>query len=329
MKVLITPIQLTGLQGEFLTVLQQAGFDTVFASRPAHLTEDELIRDLTGATAVLAGSEPYSRRVLAASPQLRVVARAGVGYDAVDVPAATDHGVVVTITPGANHDAVAEHALAMILAFTKDLFAKNRALKAGQWPREPNLPLRQQTLGIVGLGRIGKAMAQKARCLSMRVLTHEIAPDHTFLREHGVELVPFEQLLAEADFVSMHVPLTPVTRQMINRRALHLMKPSAFLINTARGGVINEDDLLEALKAGRIAGAGLDVFAKEPAGKHPLLELDNVIATPHTAGVDWRSRDEMALRAARAIVRLLKGEWPAEQVVNPDVRTAFEHRNRV
>lgn len=326
MKVLITPIQLTGLQGGFLQTLQEAGFDTVFASRPAHLSEEELIRDLAGSSAVLAGSEHYSRRVIASAPQLRVIARAGVGYDAVDVAAASDHGVIVTITPGANHDAVAEHALAMILALAKDLLRKNQALRAGQWPREPNLPLREQTLGIIGLGRIGKALARRALALDMRVLAHEIAPDHAFVQQHRVELVALETLLAASDFVSLHVPLTTVTRQMINHRTLSLMKPSAFLVNTARGGVINEDDLCAALKAGRIAGAGLDVFAKEPAGKHPLLELDNVIATPHTAGVDWRSRDEMALRAALAIVRLLRGEWPADQVVNPDARTAFEQR---
>jgi D-3-phosphoglycerate dehydrogenase len=190
------------------------------------------------------------------------------------------------------------------------------------------LPLREQTLGIVGLGRIGKALALRARGLDMRLLACEIAPDQAFLRQHPLELVPFEELLARSDFVSLHVPLTPLTRQMINRRTLSVMKPSAFLVNTARGGVINEEDLLEALKEGRIAGAGLDVFAREPAGKHPLLELDNVIATPHTAGVDRRSRDEMAWRAAQAIVRLLRGEWPAEQIVNPDVKSAFEQRRR-
>lgn len=326
MKVLITPIQLTGLQGEFLKVLQDARFDTVFTTRTAQLSEQELLEDLPGCAAVLAGSEPYTRRVIASMPDLRVIARAGVGYDAVDMAAASDHGVVVTTTPGANQDAVAEHAMAFILALAKDLIPKNQAMKAGRWPREPNIPIREQTLGIVGLGRIGKSIAVRAAAFGMRLLACEIAPDRAFVAAHKMPLVSFEELLAKADFVSMHVPLTPLTRRMINRDSLALMKPSAFLINTSRGGVIDEEALLEALKAGRIAGAALDVFAREPAGKNPLLALENVIATPHTAGVDFRSRDEMALRAAQSIVHLLRGEWPAEQVVNPDVKALFEKR---
>src|SRR5438067_3659196 len=161
-QVLIAPSTLAGIDAPFVHVLRDAGFELVYPAKPAQMIEEELLRQLDGIIASVAGSEPYTRRVLAAHPQLRIIARAGVGYDAVDVAAATEHGVAVTITPGTNQDAVAEHTLAMILALAKDLIVRDRAVKAGQWPREATLPLRGRTLGIAGLGRIGKAVAVRA-----------------------------------------------------------------------------------------------------------------------------------------------------------------------
>jgi phosphoglycerate dehydrogenase-like enzyme len=287
------------------------------------LTEPELLDALRGIKATVAGSEPYTRRVLQAHPQLRVIARAGVGFDAVDVPAATDSGVVVTITPGTNHDAVAEHTFTLILALAKNLITQHAGTRAGKWPRQANLPLRGRTLGIAGLGRIGKAVAIRGACFGMPLLAYEPFPDTRFVEQYQVKLVSFERLLAESDYLSLHVPLTKESEHLINRRTLALMKPTAFLINTARGGLVCEADLLEALQAKRLAGAGLDVFEKEPPPPSPLLELDSVVLTPHAAGVDLQSRDDMALAAAQAIVALSRGEWPAEQVVNPEVRAKF------
>ena len=196
-------------------------------------------------------------------------------------------------------------------------------MREGRWEREPTLPLRGRTLGIVGLGRIGKAVALRGECFGMRLLAYETAPDEAFVRQHQVTLVPLAQLLAESDYVTLHAPATPETKHLINRRTLALMKPTAFLINTARGGLVCEADLLDALQNKRLAGAGLDVFEKEPPGDNPLLRLDNVLLTPHTAGVDLKSRDDMALSAANAIVALHRGEWPAEQIVNPQVQERF------
>jgi phosphoglycerate dehydrogenase-like enzyme len=322
-KVLIAPQTLVNVGGPYLEVLRGAGLEVVFSPWPKQMTEEELLPALRGVSASLAGSEPYTRRVLEANPGLRVIARAGVGYDAVDLAAATERGVAVAITPNTNQDAVAEHTFALMLALVKNVVPQHNATRAGAWPRQANRPLRGRALGIAGLGRIGKAVAVRGAAFGMRLLAYEPAPDRAFVERYGVGLVPFERLLAEADFLTLHLPLTEASRHLINRRTLALMKPGAFLINTARGGLVSGADLCEALKAGRLAGAGLDVFEEEPPGKPPLFELDNVVLTPHAAGMDVQSRDDMARSAAEAIVALSRGEWPAEKVVNPEVRATF------
>jgi D-3-phosphoglycerate dehydrogenase len=323
-KVLITPATLVGVDGVFLQVLRDAGFEIAFPPKAAQLSESELFDQLRGVSAALAGSEPYTRRVLQAHPQLRVIARAGVGYDAVDTAAATDFGMAVTIAPGTNQDSVAEHTFALILGLAKHVISQHQGTKAYKWPRQANLPLRGRTLGIAGLGRIGKAVALRGAVFGMNLLAYEPFPDHQFVAQHKIRLVAMDKLLAEADYLSLHVPLTPESKYVINKRTLALMKPTAFLINTARGGLVCEADLFDALRVKRIAGAGLDVFEEEPPPCSPLFELDNVLLTAHTAGVDLQSRDDMAESAARAIVDLSRGQWPAEKVVNPAVRERFQ-----
>jgi phosphoglycerate dehydrogenase-like enzyme len=322
-KVLISAMTLANNEGPYFQAFRQAAFELVYPSQAVQLDEEELLKQLKGVSATLAGSEPYTRKVFEASPGLRVVARCGVGFDAVDLAAATEHGVAVCTTPGTNHDAVAEHTFALILALAKEVIPQHLATKAHQWPRRTNLPLRGQTLGIAGLGRIGKAVALRGECFGMRLLAFEPVPDLPFARQHGVELVSFDQLLADSDFLSLHLPLTADSKHLIDSKTLSRMKPTAFLINTARGGLVRETDLLHALESKKIAGAGLDVFEQEPARHNPLFELNNVVLTPHSAGGDLRSRDDMALSAAQAIIDLSRGQWPAEKVVNPHVRPRF------
>jgi phosphoglycerate dehydrogenase-like enzyme len=322
-KVLIAPSPLAGIEASFVHVLRDAGFELVFPSINRQLLEAELLEHLGGVQAALAGSEPYTRRVLQANPQLKIIARAGVGYDAVDVTAATDFGKAVTFAPGTNQDAVAEHTFAMILALAKNLINQHLGTRAGKWPRQANLPLRGRTLGIAGLGRIGKAVALRGECFGMKLLAYEPFPDQQFVSAHKITLMPLERLFSESDFLTIHVPLTAESKHMVNQKTLALMKPTAFLINTARGGLQNEVDLIAALKTKRIAGAALDVFEDEPPAPSVLFEMDNVVVTPHAAGVDLQSRDDMAESAARAIVDLSRGLWPAEKIVNPEVKAKF------
>jgi phosphoglycerate dehydrogenase-like enzyme len=322
-KVLIAPATLANVGGAYLEALRCANLEVVFSPFPAQMVESELLPTLAGVSASLAGSEPYTRRVIEANPQLRVIARAGVGYDAVDLAAATERGIAVCITPGTNQHAVAEHTFTLMLALVKNLIPQHHGTVAGRWPRQSNLPLRGRTLGIAGLGRIGKAVATRGAAFGMPLLAYEPYPDQDFVRRWNVTLVPFERLLAESDFLSLHLPLTAESKHLIRKETLARMKPTAFLVNTARGGLVCEADLYDALWAGRLAGAGLDVFEQEPPAASPLFGLNNVVVTPHAAGVDVQSRDDMALSAAQAIASLSRGEWPAEKVVNPEVRERF------
>jgi phosphoglycerate dehydrogenase-like enzyme len=324
-KVLIAPAPLDGIDAEFRSALVQAGFELIYPKLGRQMVEPELMQNLPGIKATLAGSEPYTRHVLEAMPELRVIARVGVGYDAVDIPAATERGIAVTIAPGTNQDSVAEHTFMLLLACARQLVSQHNLIVAGEWPRNANVPVRGRTLGIVGLGRIGKAVALRGLAFGMRVIVHEPFPEPAFVAEHSIPLLSFEEVMREADYLSLHIPMSPESRHMINAKTLSWMKPTAYLINTSRGGLINEPDLCVVLKEKRIAGAALDVFDEEPPPRdHPFFKLNNITLTAHTAGVDLKSRDDMALSAAQAIVDLSQGKWPKEKVVNPEVRAKFK-----
>jgi phosphoglycerate dehydrogenase-like enzyme len=324
-KVLIVPAPLYQQPGRHVELLRAAGFEVLYPpEKKPVLSEAEIIAALDGVSAVIAGSEPYNDRVLTAAKSLRVVSRSGVGSDAIVLADATRRGVVVTITPGTNHDAVAESAMALLLAVIRSVVRLDREVRAGRWPREPLLPIRGKTLGIVGLGRIGQSVAVRVAGFGVRILAYEKLPNHAFVAQHHIQLADLDTLLAESDFVTLHVPLSAETRGLINRSTLARMKRGSILVNTARGGLVVERDLIEALKSGHIAGAGLDVFEIEPAIGNPLLEFDNVIASPHVAGVDTQSLAEMADLAAQNIIDLSHGLWPEPCVVNPDVRPSWK-----
>lgn len=320
-RILIGPHVLYQVEGRYLDALMQAGFEFVLADRHTCLTESEVIERLAGCHAVVAGGEPYTRKVIEAHPQLKVIARVGVGYDAVDVKAATDNGVVVTVSPG-NAEGVAEQTFGLMLALAKGIVPQCNAICQGQWPRRAVLPLRGLTMSIIGLGRIGRAAAVLGQAFQMNVIACDPYVDGVWAKERNIPLVNIEEAFRRGDYVSIHTPLNDETRRFVNRNLLQHMKSTAYLINTARGGIVNQDDLAEWLRSGKIAGAGLDVLDPEPPPSDlALLKLPNVVFTAHTAGVDTRSRDDMAALASQTIVEILNGGWPAELVVNPDVRS--------
>ncbi len=322
-RVLCNIQQLHGRPAAFLAPLRAAGFEVVINETGRLLSEAELIERLPGAIATVAGGEPYTEQVFAAAPELRVVARFGVGYDRVDVDAATRHGVAVAMAFGTNHESVADYAFALALGLAVELLPHHARVAGRGWGCSFHPGLWGRCLGIVGLGRIGKALARRAAAFEMRLLATDPVADRAFAAAHGIELVSLDELLREADFVSLHTPLAPETRHLIGRRELAVMKPSAFLINTARGGLIDEIALYEALTSGRLAGAGLDVFEAEPPAGSPLLDLENVLLAPHAAGMDEAAERLMGERCVASILAIHRGQDPGPgYVLNPEVLKA-------
>ena len=320
-KVLVAVAGLEGRAPEVFERLRRAGFELEFNREGRALGEDQLIGRLPGVFATLAGSEPYNERVFAAAPDLRVVARVGVGYDRVDVAAASRHGVAVAMAFGTNHEAVADHAFALIAALGCQLLPYHRKVLDGGWGGNVHVSLWQATVGIVGLGRIGQALARRCRGFEMRVLAYDPEIDPDFAAQLGVELMPLERVLADADFVSVHAPHSPATDRIIDGPRLALMKPTAYLVNTARGALVDEAALIRALEQGQIAGAGLDVFETEPLPRDsPVRRFDNVLLTPHCAGTNTRSLVDMLDRCATSILDIHAGRSPGDSyLLNPEV----------
>ena len=321
-KVLVAPSHCREIVDVYGSILTDAGLEMVFPKRHVQMTEEEIFEQLPGNVAVLAGSEPYTARVIeaGAAAGLKVIARAGVGYDGIDIERATRCGIPVTYAPGTNQEAVGEHAMMLFLALARKLVKQHNLMSQGEWPRKAVESVRGKTLGIVGLGRTGKAVATRALAFGMTVIAHDPFIETTWADAHGITMMPYLELLPEADFLSMHVPLTSKTKDMIDGETLGLLHSTAYVVNCSRGGVVNENDLYEALTHKRIAGAALDVFEHEPPTNSPLLSLDNIILTAHTAGIDIQSRNDMATVAAQALVKILAGEWPTEWLVNPELK---------
>jgi D-3-phosphoglycerate dehydrogenase len=323
-RVLVVPPIIRDIPNRNREILEAAGLEVVYPSvHETYLDRPTLLENLRGIDAVIAGGERYDDEVFAGS-KLRVVARFGVGYDAIDVAAATRAKIPVTITPGANEDSVAEQALALIFGVFRHVPERDRDVRGGTFRRTVGSRLHGKTLGLVGLGRIGRALAWRAAGLGMRVIACDPCADAGFCDRERIELCPLDDLLAAADIVSLHLPGTPDTRHMINAQTLARMQPTAVLINTARGMLVDEAALAEALRQGGIRAAGLDVFECEPASaENPLFSLPNVVTSPHVAGWDFESVAAMAELSAKCVTDLYQGRWPEGCVVNEELRNGW------
>lgn len=274
---------------------------------------------LDGAWATIAGAEPYGRTTFEQASGLRAIARWGAGVDAIDVDAATAHGVVVLRAPGANSEAVADCALLLMLACVRRLSAIDGAVRSGRWRAlELTGDLTAATVGLVGVGAIGKAVAIRLAGFGCRVIAFDPAADLDFCSEHRIELMSFEELLTVSDIVSLHAPLTPATNRIIGQHELALMRRGSFLINTARGGLVDEDALIAALNDAHLAGAGLDVFAREPlAPDHPLTRMQNVVLMSHAATFTHLAVRRTADVVVHNLLELRAGRLPVG-CINPE-----------
>jgi D-3-phosphoglycerate dehydrogenase len=316
-RVLVTPTVLRNQSGPYRDILERAGCEVIFPPAEADtFQKDQLLAQLAGVDAVVASTESFSRDVLAAS-RLKCVARVGVGYDAVDVPAATDLGIVVTTTPGTLEESVAELTIALILAVSRDLLRKDKEVRRGVWPRIAFPRMAGRTLGLVGMGRIGKAVVTRAQGIGMKTIAYDPFPDQDFAAAHNVTLCTFDELLSAADIVSLHLPSTTETVDLMNATAFAKMKPGSIFVNTSRGGMVDEDALCDALKSGLLLGAALDVFKLEPLPlASPLLSLDNVLLCTHMGGLDREAQIAASSLAAQCIADLAQGRWPEGCVIN-------------
>jgi len=325
-SVLVAPYLLRNQPGTFRKILTDAGFTLIDPIGDFALTADELRHYLPQTDAMMAGGERMTPEMFAIAPRLRVIARTGVGYDLVDLKAATAHKVAVTITPGTNQESVAEQTLALILALLRKIAVNNQEIHNGGWDRRLVSPIRGKSLGLVGLGRIGRATALRARAFGMTVLAYDpVAPVTDFDTQHEILRVGLDELLDKSDVVSLHLPLSDATRGMVDRDFLARMRPGSYLVNTARGGLVVEADLAAALDTQHIAGAGLDVLNHEPPEPgNPLLGRSNVVLCPHIGGTDIQSMSDMADMAAETIVQLHRNEWPEGAVVNAELQAGWK-----
>ena len=291
-----------------IEVLKNAGFEVLYEEYPS---EDRLVELVKDVDAIIVRSKPkVTRKVIEAAPKLKVIGRAGVGLDNIDLEAAKERGIKVVNSPAASSRSVAELAVALMFNVARKIAFADRKMREGVWAKKQcmGIELEGKTLGIVGFGRIGYQIAKIAKALGMNVLLYDPYPNEERAREVGGRFVDLETLLRESDVVTLHVPLVESTYHLINEERLRLMKPTAILINAARGAVVDTNALVKALKEGWIAGAGLDVFEEEPLPKdHPLTKLDNVVLTPHIGASTVEAQMRAGVQVAEQIVEILKG----------------------
>jgi D-3-phosphoglycerate dehydrogenase / 2-oxoglutarate reductase len=324
-RVLVTPTILRNIPGLYSDTLLQGGFEVVYPPDGCDtMRRENLLPLLENVDAMLASTERMTREVLSGS-KLRAIARLGVGYDSIDTAAATDLGIAVTITPGTLEESVAEHTVAMLLGVTRGLVQRDREVRTGRWTRVPMPRMAGRTFGIVGLGRIGRAVVPKVQGIGMKVIAFDPFADKEMASRIGVTLMTLSELLQSADVVSLHTTTTAETANLINKQTLAQMKPGSVLVNTGRGALVDEEALCEALDVGHLMGAALDVFKTEPLPlDSPLLKYDNVLLCTHMGGLDWESQTAASNLAAQCIVDLYRGRWPEACVVNRDLRDRYQ-----
>ena len=306
-RVLITTIPFGEVNRKPLDLLDQAGIEYIINPIGRRLRPEELA-DLIGDVDVLiAGTEPITAAVMDRAKRLRLISRVGIGLDSVDLTAARARDILVSYTPDAPAPAVAEMTMGLILSQLRSLVQADRGMRGGVWHRFMGRRLSELTVGVIGVGRVGKRLIRHLQGFAPRILANDLVPDHDFGVVHRVQWVEKDTIYRESDIISLHLPLTPLTNNLVTRREMDMMKPDAVLINTSRGGMVNESDLAQALKQGRLAGAALDVYGQEPYSGE-LVTIDNCLLTCHMGSMSRDCRAQMELEATEEAVRFFKGE---------------------
>lgn len=319
-KVLITARSVAASK-EGRTVLEAAGHEIVAHACDRPWGEEEMLRVIEGMDAAIVGLDTVTAKVLAAgAPQLKIIARNGMGYSNVDLQAATEHGIAVTLTPGANSISVAELVVGLMLSLARHIPRQDSTTHNGGWNRMMGCELHGKVLGVIGTGQIGSEVIARARAFGMSIAAFDVKQRPELCRLHNVNYVPMDEVFRVADFLTLHVPTSAQTNGMVNSRTLRLMKGTACIINSARGELVDESDLYEALKTGRIAGFAADTLRQEPPpGSHPLLSLPNVVFTPHCGAYTMEAVARASVMTAQEVVRVLSGTAPLYSVAGVTV----------
>jgi len=314
-RVLVTANSYGKFNPELKTELERQVKEVIYNKTGKPLSSQQVADFLPGIDGYIAGLDEIDKQALNAADTLKVIARYGVGIDKVDLDAASDRGIVVTNTPGANSASVAELALGMILTLARQVPFAVKALQKGEWPRLPGWTLEDKIIGIIGLGAIGKHLAQRLATFNCHLIAHDPYADKTFAEKYNITLVDLPSLIANSDIISLHVPVLDETRGMVNEKFISGMKKGSILINTSRGELVDEKALIEGLQSGHLRGAGLDAFNKEPPDTdNPLLSMSQVICTPHLGAQTDGATNNMGKIALDECLRVLQGEKPLYQV---------------
>jgi len=313
-RILITTTSFQDTPGKHHDLLPADKFEIERARGP--LPEAEILRLVGSHDAIICGDDAFTRQVLQKClPKLRVLSKYGIGVDKIDIPAATELKIPVTFCPGVNHVTVAEHTFGLLLSLTRLIPPQDALIKKGEWKRSTGRELAGKTMGILGLGRIGKEVAKRAKAFEMNVCAFDLYWDEAFAKQYGVERkTTGEDVLKASEVVSLHMNLTDENKEWLNASRLGVMKRGAYLINCARGGLVHQEDIATALKSGQLGGYGADVVEPEPIEKtNPLLGAPNVVLTPHTGSRTYESVERQALMAAENMIRVLGGQAPHAQ----------------
>jgi len=308
-KILVTPTSFKpDSDSPAMRTLKSFADELVFNPYGRPLGEDELADLLTGCDGMIAGVDFLSEKAIMSADRLKVISRYGVGYDRVDIAAARKKGIAVTNTPGANSKAVAELAFGLMLSLARRIPMLDRKTKASEWAQYTGTELGGKTLGILGLGAVGRLVAKQAVGFAMHVVAYDPYMDAAYAEQNGIGAVSLEEVIASSDFISLHLPLKNDTRHLIDTKSISRMKDGAVIINTARGGIIDEEAVLAALEAGKIGGLGLDAYEQEPPERSKLFEMDNVVMTPHAAAHTREATENMANASVANLIAVLSGQ---------------------
>lgn len=311
MRILLTTTSYQDTPGKHHDLLEASGFEIVRERGP--LSEQRMLELVSGEgfDGLLNGDDAITSAVIdAALPRLKVIAKYGIGLDSIDVTYATSKKIPVLFTPGVNHTTVAEHAIGLMIAVAKHFWVHLSKVKAGQWKRVTGNELAGKTLGVLGMGRIGKEVIRRAVAFDMKPIAYDLYWDEEFAAEFGVQHVEDpEQILRDAHIISLHMPMTEQTAHFINADRIAMMKDGAIVVNTARGGLVDEAAVAEACRSGKLLGYGTDVLGHEPMqAPHPFQEIDNILVTPHVGSRTFESVERQALRATHNVINFLKGD---------------------